>query len=464
MNLLSVIFLLFAFFLLITLRKRILWFHRNFISQLITKIINSIRTVVNYAVVYFKLYVLMQTEQQAYKEHYSEYYAGKVFKKRKRELPNIAVINKNLDKYTETFIQRHIIGLSESGYFIHRLYGGDLPTSELLTGHLNSASEAYRKYLAWKEFFFDKGVNYYLRRAVKKYLKNNNIKLVIAEFGTCGAEVYGLCKELNIPLIVIFHGYDAHHNDIITSYAKKYNKMFEYASVIVCVSNDIVSRLKNMGAPEEKLFYLPCSYDAAVFKYSDHSKNKQIFLSVGRFCETKSPHVTLLAFAVVLKKIPEAKLIIIGKDGGGELFEACHILVKALKIENSVIFKGILPIEEVYEQMQKARVFVQHSVTTPLHDDKEGTPVSIVEAMACGLPIVATLHAGIAEIIRNNFSGVLVEEYDYMQMAEEMIRICEDDKLVYSLGKNAAEAIRSNEYFSKNIEKLAELIEKNRIN
>jgi colanic acid/amylovoran biosynthesis glycosyltransferase len=298
---------------------------------------------------------------------------------------------------------------------------------------------------------------------VKRYLKKNNIKLVIAEFGTCGAEVCSLCQELKIPLIVIFHGYDAHRADIIEQYSIKYKILFAYSSAIVGVSNDILSSLKNLGAPKEKMFYLPCSFDESRFKYADHSNNEKIFLTVGRFCETKSPHLVLLAFALVLQKIPEAKLIMIGKDGGGELFEACHILVKSLKIENSVTFKGILSSQNVFEEMQKARVFVQHSVTTPLVNDKEGTPVSVVEAMACGLPVIATRHAGIAEIIQNNNSGILVEEYDYKTMANEMIRVCNDDKLAYQLGKNAAESIRENEYFSKNIEKLADLIEMHRI-
>ena len=55
--------------------------------------------------------------------------------------------------------------------------------------------------------------------------------------------------------------------------------------------------------------------------------------------------------------------------------------------------------EEVREAMLSATVLVQHSVTTPITGDKEGTPVGIMEAMLLGLPIVATKHAGIAEMI-----------------------------------------------------------------
>jgi glycosyltransferase involved in cell wall biosynthesis len=195
------------------------------------------------------------------------------------------------------------------------------------------------------------------------------------------------------------------------------------------------------------------------FIYSDHSLNLPVFLAVGRFAETKSPHLTILAFNEVLKEIPDARLRMIGKDGGGELFEACHILVKALKIDDKVDFLGIIPPQEVFKEMKNARVFVQHSVTTPIYKDKEGTPVAVMEAMACGLPVVATCHAGIAELITSGENGILVEEYDYLHMAREMVRVCKENNLVSLLGKNASDSIRRNELIVNNSKILVELIE-----
>jgi glycosyltransferase involved in cell wall biosynthesis len=119
-------------------------------------------------------------------------------------------------------------------------------------------------------------------------------------------------------------------------------------------------------------------------------------------------------------------------------------LVKALKIEKSVIFKGICSTDEVLEQMQKARVFVQHSITTPINGDKEGTPVVVMEAMANGLPVVATKHAGIAELIVSGENGFLVEEYDYINMAKMMVTVCKNDELVSHIGKKASESILNN--------------------
>ncbi len=470
-HLLLLIFIDFKFVVLLI--THFIFFNSSLFSWLIAKYISPFlffifyktpAVITNYAVFYYRLFFLGESAERARREHYASYIAAKNEKHKRNTLPNIAVANSNKNKYTETFVENHVDGLLRSNFYVHRLYGGNLPSADYRTGILISNSKAYIKYCEWKEFIFDLPENYYQKKAVKDYLVKNNITLALAEFGTCGVELYEICSEINIPLIVIFHGYDIHHSDIREKNRHRYLKMFDYAAKIIGVSKDIISRLKELGADDKKLIYLPCTFNAGIFQYSDHSKCENIFLAVGRFTETKSPHLTILAFNEVLKEIPNARLRMIGKDGGGELFEACHILAKALSIENKIDFLGVLSPSEVYEEMKNARVFVQHSLTTPLHGDKEGTPVSVIEAMACGLPVVATRHAGIAELIRSGENGILTEEYDYLTMAKEMVRVCKNDALVFSLGKNASESILTNSLITENSNILAEIIEKCRLN
>jgi glycosyltransferase involved in cell wall biosynthesis/1,4-dihydroxy-2-naphthoate octaprenyltransferase len=421
------------------------WFKKVLFTYLIKYIfIKTPSKVLNFSIYYYRIYVLRESPKTARREHYDAYIANKNDEQKKQNAINIAIVKPNRNKYTETFIDQHEKIIAESDYYLHQLYGGYLPFMEEKRGHLISSNESILKFYEWKSVFFGKPQNYYLKQAIVAYLINNNINLVLAEFGQCGAEMYKLCQEAGVPLIVIFHGYDAYHKDVLAQYANEYQKMFRYSSAIIGVSKNIISKLEQLGAPKDKLLYLPCSIDFNKFVYNDHSANQSIFLSVGRFAETKSPHLTILAFNEVLKEIPNAQLIMIGKDGGGELFEACHILVKALKIEKKVVFKGICSPDEVLEQMQKARVFVQHSITTPINGDKEGTPVVVMEAMANGLPVVATKHAGIAELIVSGENGFLVEEYDYLNMAKMMVIVCKNDELVSQIGKKASESILNN--------------------
>lgn len=438
-------FLLFNF-------SEIYWWIKEVIYRCFLKywIIEIPSKVVNYSIYCFRIFILRETKQEARREFFEAYQQKKTNQHLKKTQPNVVLVSANDSKYTETFIAQHEKALLDSGHYVHRFFGGYLPTHEQKKGHFISNNPTVLKFYEWITVFFGFEKDHYLKKEIINYLKYNNIDLVIAEFGQSGAEMSALCEAAKIPIIVIFYGYDAHHQKVKDHYNVKYESLFTYASAVIGVSKDIVETLENLGAPKQKLVYLPCMFDSDRFTYSDHSSNEYRFLAVGRFSETKSPHLTILAFHEVLKKLPHARLIYIGKDGGGELFESCIILAKALQIDHQIDFKGICTPDEVREEMKKARIFVQHSLTTPIHGDKEGTPVAIMEAMASGLPVIATKHAGILDLIQSGSNGYLVEEYDYLQMAEKMIELIQNEALIASIGLKASESIQSNDLLLHN--------------
>ena len=109
--------------------------------------------------------------------------------------------------------------------------------------------------------------------------------------------------------------------------------------------------------------------------------------------------------------------------------------------------------------MSHARVFVQHSVTTPEYGDMEGKPVAIMEAMASGLPVVATRHSGISELIEDGVTGLLVAEYDVAAMAAGMIRLAQDDNLVHQMGERASAFIHNHPLISRHVEIMESIID-----
>jgi glycosyltransferase involved in cell wall biosynthesis len=165
-------------------------------------------------------------------------------------------------------------------------------------------------------------------------------------------------------------------------------------------------------------------------------------VAVGRFVEKKAPHLSLLAFAKVMERIPAAELVFVGQ---GALLDTCKQLSRALGIEDRVYFEGAVGSEKVREHLQRARCFVQHSVTAP-SGDREGTAISVLEAASCGLAIVATRHEGIAETMLHERTALLVDEFDIDRMAEEMFRVAKNDELASKLGRAAAQRVR--QYFS----------------
>ena len=213
-------------------------------------------------------------------------------------------------------------------------------------------------------------------------------------------------------------------------------------------------QLKYLGAPEEKIVINPCGVDIAQFQGADPSKAPPSFVAVGRFVDKKAPQLTLLAFSKLFANHREARLVMIGD---GPLLEACTQMADALCLSTAVDFRGSRSHAEVAETMRQSRAFVQHSIRTS-YGDSEGTPVAVMEASATGLPVAATKHAGIKDVVIEGESGYLVPEGDISGMAAAMKLLVEDPDLAARLGKKGREQVKNNFSMDRSIEKLWEVL------
>ena len=166
---------------------------------------------------------------------------------------------------------------------------------------------------------------------------------------------------------------------------------------------------------------------------NDYDLNNEIrILHIGRIAKQKN-HIGLInSFKLVVNKFKNAKLILVGI---GELEDIIKLRVKELHLENNIIFLGQQP--SVFKYLNEADIFVLPSLW-------EGMPITLIEAMATGLPIVAAKVGGIPDMIENGFSGLLVEP-DEEQISSALIRLISDINLREKLGKNA---LQSSEKFT----------------
>jgi glycosyltransferase involved in cell wall biosynthesis len=145
--------------------------------------------------------------------------------------------------------------------------------------------------------------------------------------------------------------------------------------------------------------------------------------------------------------------------GDGPLMGVCEDLVRSLDMSHAVTFLGPQSHETVRVEMQRARAFVQHSVVAA-NGDSEGTPVAILEAGAAGLPVIATLHAGIPDVVIHGSTGFLVPERDINAMAEYLIRIVRNSALADEMGRSARNHVSGNFTVEKSLRGLATILEK----
>ncbi|WP_234735032.1 glycosyltransferase [Tellurirhabdus bombi] len=292
-------------------------------------------------------------------------------------------------------------------------------------------------------------------RALTAYLNEQKPDVLLAEYGPTGCGVMDACRKANVPLVVHFHGFDASYRPTIEENKDDYKKLFAQAKAIIAVSGDMAEQLIQLGASAEKVKLNPYGVDVEKFYGAAPEKADKIVLAVGRFAGKKAPHLTIQAFDKVLETHPDAQLVMIGS---GELLETCKKLVDKLQLRHAVQFLGVKTADEIAEWHRKARLFVQHSVVNPENGDSEGTPNTVLEASAAGLPIVSTRHAGIKEAVEHEKTGYLVEEGDVDGMAKYIIELLGNPNRAAEMGQEARRKMERDYEMHQQIDKLKAIL------
>ncbi|WP_200387901.1 glycosyltransferase [Thiocapsa imhoffii] len=338
----------------------------------------------------------------------------------------MAVVSPNKNAYSETFIKAHRELLDAdvryySDGFIPRVLDCQGPLSSNALPWL--LRQRLRRRLYGSQLSLDE-------LALLDSFDQQKVDVVLAEYGMTGAALVPVCRRAGLPLIVHFHGRDATVQSILDSHRDSYAVLFEYASAVVAVSRDMEKRLIALGCPKDKLIYNPYGPRDEFFEIKPRNSASPMFIAVGRFVDKKAPFNILFAFKRVLERHVNARLVMVGT---GPLWFACQVLTERLQLQHAVSLPGAVEPARVRDLFAGALAFVQHSVTGP-DGDMEGTPVAVLEAGAAGLPIIATRHAGIADVVVEGETGYLVDEHDVDGMAADMSRLLEQPGLAHKMG------------------------------
>lgn len=258
--------------------------------------------------------------------------------------------------------------------------------------------------------------------------------LVHAHFASGGRAAIALAENLRVPLLVTLHGSDVtvrHHGP------DYYRRLGATAAGFVCVSQFIRDRALQAGFPAEKLFVHHIGIDRGKFApISDANPSKGV-LFVGRLVEKKGCEYLIRAMQIVQQQQPDSELTIIG-DGPlrGELESL------ALMLQLRCRFLGVQPAESVRDALRHTRILCAPSVTAA-NGDSEGLPIAIVEAQAMGIPVVATVHAGIPEIVLHGVTGLLAPERDAEALACSMMTLLQNNAQWGQLRRAAVEHVRN---------------------
>jgi colanic acid/amylovoran biosynthesis glycosyltransferase len=278
---------------------------------------------------------------------------------------------------------------------------------------------------------------------------NKQYDVIHCHFGQNGI-IGAQLKEIGIPgkLITTFYGGD------LTSFLRKkgervYNILFIHGDIFLPICDYFRKKLISMKCDENKIIvhHLGSCVEGFPFSHRNITQNKPlILLTISRLVEKKGHEYALKAFSKIVDAYSNVKYII---AGNGPLRTRLEQLVMELKLSDNVEFTGAVSELEVKALFQEAHIFILPSITA--HDgDQEGTPTVLVEAQACGLPVISTHHSGIPELVIDGKSGFLVSEKDIDALAEKMEYLIEHPELMSEMGSYGRKYVEEN----YNIEKL----------
>ncbi len=291
-----------------------------------------------------------------------------------------------------------------------------------------------------------------------RILGRRKADLMHVYFGHTGVHLLPIIKRWTKPTVVSFHGMDVQPREDKPGYLQNLRDLLATVPLVMVRSASLKERLLDLGCAESKVRMNRTGIPLENFPFKDRpfpSDGAWHFVQACRLIEKKGLDVTLAAFAEFHRDHPRSTLAIAGE---GPLLDKARSLASGLGIGPAVSFPGFLDQGGLRDLYHRSHAFVHPSQMTA-DQNQEGIPNSMLEAMATGLPVLATLHGGIPEAVADTRTGLLVPERDTAGLLANMRRLAAEPGLWATLGKAAAEDMRENFEHRAQIRKLEAVYE-----
>jgi colanic acid/amylovoran biosynthesis glycosyltransferase len=275
---------------------------------------------------------------------------------------------------------------------------------------------------------------------IRRVLLRRDPDLMHVYFGNTGVHLLPLIERWDRPCVVSFHGMDVQRRENERGYEANLKKLLRLVPLVLVRSRSIAERLIELDCDPKKIRLNRTGIPLDGFPYlvrNTPSDGAWTIVQACRLVPKKGLATALRAFANFAKTFPQSRFLI---AGDGPLRRELEELSQKLDLHEAVIFLGFLGQIELRELYEKAHIFM-HPSELPPDSNQEGVPNSMLEAMASGLPVVATRHGGIPEAVTDGVSGLLVPERDVEGLTASLFRIVENPDRWIAMGAAASEAV-----------------------
>jgi colanic acid/amylovoran biosynthesis glycosyltransferase len=254
------------------------------------------------------------------------------------------------------------------------------------------------------------------------WIKEFDPDIIHAHWGTYPSTVaWALARMLDKPFGFTCHAHDIFVNDHLLK------EKIESAQVPLTISRFNVDWLTERATPRarERLHVVHCGVDLPTIPFRADGREPGLIMTVGRFDPIKGFDVLIDALGLLAQQGRRVRCRIVGQ---GPLEAEMRAAIARYGLGDSVELTGALPYTEVRKSLYAASIFVLPSVVAA-NGDRDGIPVSLMEAMAAGTPSVSTTVSGIPELIDDGKEGLLVPERDPKALAQALARLLDEPAL-----------------------------------
>lgn len=234
-----------------------------------------------------------------------------------------------------------------------------------------------------------------------------------------------------IPFVVTLRGSDALYARRSGFLSAASLWILKRAAAVTTVNKDLRAWLITCGLPQDRVVFVRNGVDLESERRDGEASPLYRTLFVGNFIPVKGIRYLIEAFSKVIRSESNLRLTLIGE---GEERPALERQIKENGMNAFVEFVGMQPPEEIQTWMSRSDCLVLPSLS-------EGTPNVVLEAMACGIPVVASDLPGIREVVRDGATGLLTKPKDPEDLAEKLLKLVRDRSLSEEMGKRGRGAI-----------------------
>jgi teichuronic acid biosynthesis glycosyltransferase TuaC len=335
--------------------------------------------------------------------------------------------------------------------FRHVAYQASVPAYyQMVEGRCEVLFPRYVKapgavFLRWTTFQWCRMVE----QTVARLAKTCPVSIIHAHFGSVNSwAAVCVAKRYHIPCVVTYHGTDVH--TILAHHRKGWQlcrDTFRLADLNLPVSGPLESILRRHAQPTGRCEVLFLGVDQTRFFPSSTLSADPCVLFVGAIVKAKGVFDLLSAWVQVKRAYPNASLTMVGPDGTKGLFSR---EARSLGVDSSITLTGPLPPSAVAKLMRQSRL-----LCLPSHG--EGNPVCVMEALSCGLPVVATRVGGIPDIVEHEKTGLLIDKGDVEGLAAALVTLLRDPNWCARMGQAAHAFARVHLDARKTASRLVEL-------